>query len=490
MRPAFDEIAWCDRVLTGENNPHNYRAPTNPARFGLIGNLTRQPGGFHGDAEQPQHIPLANTLCRASADLLTGVAPTFTITDPDQCPTGADFIAGLTTTDEFSALLHAAMISCSAHGWVWGRVVWNTSVDSHPWVDFVDADQAIPTFEYGRIVDVTFVEELPDPAGKNERVWRVLEGHTPWRITYRLFVGTHTNLGHQVPLDAHPDTTYLDGVVDADGGVNTGTSMLTAWPILNRDGNPKWRRNPQLRHMGYSDISIGGTIWGVASKVWSQIIYEVDACRSRLLVSEELLDTGKPGEGQSFDWGRDVFRLAQSGDADAAGRIEPIQFNLRIEQFREALDLIEAQALSAVGLSAITLGKETGGGGVTATEIRSKSTATLNTARGKGRMLRSGLSHILTAALQVDAALNNYRAEGQTVTVNLAEIIEETELDRTRAAMNLRTARAASTRYLVERLHPEWTPEQVDAEVAAIHQEDSPDPFMLPPDAPMPDGEV
>lgn len=481
IEPAFNEIANCDLQLTGSTPIRKYAQALTPNKFGLVGSLIRQPGGWHGDAERPETLPLAYNLCRASADLLVGTAPTITL------PAGAehqahDYLDHLVSSDKFSADLHAAMISCAAYGWVFARVTWDNSVDAHPWIDFVDADQAIAHWSFGRIDSVTFCEEYADPAGKEQVVFRLLEQHKPGLIEYRLFKGTHSNIGSLQPLNALEETAHLLDVVDDNSCVQTGTQLLTAVPILNRDGNPNWRRFPQLKRMGYSDISMGGSIWAAANRVWSQTLYEIDAARSRLLVSEELLNPGLPGQGQSFDWGRDVFRISQSGNADSDGRIEPVQFALRIDDFRQALDLVESQALAAVGLSAITMGKDTSGTSVTATEIRAKSTATLNTAHGKGRMLRAGLSQILTAAVQVDSALHDYRADDALVQIALADVVQDTELDRTKAVMNLRSARAASTRYLVQRLHPEWSEQQVDEEVSAINRDESPDPFMLSPD--------
>ncbi|MHA6556670.1 hypothetical protein ACX3U9_12365, partial [Corynebacterium pyruviciproducens] len=57
---------------------------------------------------------------------------------------------------------------CCAYGWVFARVTWDNSVDAHPWIDFVDADQAFAHWSFGRIDSVTFVEEYADPAGKEQ----------------------------------------------------------------------------------------------------------------------------------------------------------------------------------------------------------------------------------------------------------------------------------------------------------------------------------
>lgn len=51
--------------------------------------------------------------------------------------------------------------------------------------------------------------------------------------------------------------------------------------------------------------------------------------------------------------------------------------------------------------------------------------------------------------------------------------IPDTELDKTTTVQRLRDARAASTEYIISRLHPEWTEEEQAVEVARIKAEEA-----------------
>ena len=53
----------------------------------------------------------------------------------------------------------------------------------------------------------------------------------------------------------------------------------------------------------------------------------------------------------------------------------------------------------------------------------------------------------------------------------MREPVEATEDDEARTLSTLRAAGIASLRYAVRRLHPEWTVEEVDAEIRELQAE-------------------
>ena len=66
------------------------------------------------------------------------------------------------------------------------------------------------------------------------------------------------------------------------------------------------------------------------------------------------------------------------------------------------------------------------------------------------------------------------------VDVSIAEPVQATELDEATTVQTLRTAGVASTRYAVTRLHPEWTEEQINAELAELRAEQRAETAMNP----------
>ena len=499
--PALDQVqhdsAWLTNDLATLQPPARTQAVTSPLQHngGLMGAGARmmlgKPHPQPGSAALPRSLPIAPSLCGVSANIMAGDPPAVTLhPDDEHNEKAAQALDDLTSSDVFAAELHQAMKKCAGMGWVFPRIVWNADVQQHPWIEWVDADRAIAERRNGRLASVLFWDEYR--RGKRDQdVYRLMQEHTPGRINYRLFLGGRDNVGREVPFGDLEETAYLADIVDHDGGIDTGTELLTATQMINGETNPSWRNDPQLRYYGLSDVKKAGTLWEDINATWTSLKHEEDAGRSRLMVTEDLLDTGSPGMGQFFDWFRDVFPIGSGGDPDAAGMIKPVQFDIRADKYILILAQQLSQAARAVGLSAMTVGAEQASSQMTATEIKARSSLTISTAKAKGRYVRSDLSEIITAYLCLDAALNGYEPPTRLVNVALPDVVQETELDRTNAVLNIRQARAGSTKYLVRRLHPEWTQQEVDEEVAAIAAEEAlsnpVDPFSIGADQPFDD---
>lgn len=466
------DMAEIRQQVEGEKpKPYVSRAQFNG---GLVGATARGVLGrpnMGGSVRVERHLPVAAELVTISANLLAEKPPAVSLHEDDATNTSAaQALDDLTSTDLFAAEWWEACYNASGHGWVFGRVVWNVDVQPHPWIEWVDGDQGYAEFRNGRQVSVTFWDTFKDGDGK--KVWRLLQKHTTGRIEYGLYEGTEEKLGRRVPVTEHPATEYLADLLDAESSIMTGITGLTARMFRNLEKNPNWRHHPQLRYYGHSDVSKGGGLWADIDMAWTNLMNDVESGRGRLLVSEEFLTSGGPGQGQVFDWMRDVYPLAQGGSPDAAGTIEKVQFDMRVEENTAAVSVATMKAVDAVGLSHMTVGMDPQAtGDMTATETRARSDKTIKTAGGKARQSRAELSELLTAYIQMDAAMNNYPAPARPVNVAIVEPVQDTDEDRARRAKSLREADAASTYYLVRDLHPEWTEPQVEEEVARIIQE-------------------
>ncbi|MBV7292366.1 phage portal protein [Corynebacterium sp. TAE3-ERU16] len=491
IRAALDQVKQDSAWLTGDTRElsrivesHEPAPVQIPLQYngGIAGAAARgilgRPAPRTGNATIPKHLPLPHELAVESANILVGTPPAITVHAEEKSADGEDrtpaedALAALTSTDRFASDLHRAATYCAGLGWTFGRIVWNLDVQPSPWIEWVDADQGWVEWANSRPVAITFWDVYPDPDGKHQAVWRLLQRHSRGRITYGLYQGDSGNLGRLVPVTDHPDTAYLADILDEEASITTGIDRLTAVMIPNVDGNPAWRKHPQLRNLGLSDVSRGGDLWATIDKFWTELSHEVDIARGRLLVSEEYLDNLGAGNGLGFNWNRDVFTLAQSGSPNAEGRVEMVQFQLRVAEYSAALDRAQREVFDAVGLSEFTVGHDTSGGtATTATEITARSAKTLKTWKAKARMWRAGLSDLLTAWSALDGVLNDYQGAEKPVDVAMFYPVEDTELDKARTVAAYRDAGAASTEYAVDRMHPEWTQEQKDEEVARIKAE-------------------
>ena len=503
--PALAQVAHDSVWVTGDLNqirahteqpaprPYQSRAQFNG---GIVGAAARGVFGkphLGGSATVERHLPIAQELVEAKGSMMLGSPTAITVHQDDEGNTQAvEALARMTSSDEYAADLTHMGTRLSWMGWTFGRVAWNFDIDPDPWLEWVDADRAMPVFEWGRLKAVHFW----DAWEHDKHVYRLIETHTLGRIEYALYEGTDDKLGHTVPYTDLPATEYLaqEGMLDSEGGMDTGIPWMTAWMIPNRDRNPQWRTDPQLRYLGMSDVQAAGHLLADVDKAYTELWHEMDAGRARLMVSEEYLQHGGPGTGEVFDWWRDVYPLAPGASADEAGRIERVQFDLRTQQYLDALEFPMVRAVGAWGLSAITVGMDpTATGAMTATEIRAKSDRTLNTFRTSARHIRAGLSVLETARLAIAAQRHNFPPPTKPVNVALVEPVQDTELDRAKTVQEWHAAEAVSLRHKVRTLHPEWDDTQVEAEVEEIRAEQramSPtDPFLLTPGPDIPVGE-
>lgn len=489
--PALNAIRIDDERLRGMHTPPQPTPQplTHPTQYngGIIGATSRAVlGRPHGAKShlQTYSLPVADQLITAMADYLAGKPPVVEPAPEDTI--NAELVEALnrlTESDAFAADWWQAVYRAGSLGWVFGRIVWNLDVDPHPWIEWVDADRGMAEYQNGRQVAVQLWEQW----GEGKDTYRLVERHTPTQIEYALFKGDGKKLGQQVPFTELPETAHLADVVTRDGTImDTGTNMVTAHMMGNYRPRQEWRNSPLLRYYATSDTARAGAIFDTINANYSQLQHEVQAARGRLFVSEDLLHTTGPGQGQFFDWWRDIYTVGSGGNPDAPATLEQIQFDMRVQQY---LDLINAdimKAVHAMGLSPFTVGlDEQATGQMTATETRARSARTRNTAEAKGRLQRQHLSTIITAYLEMDAALNNYRPPTKPVLVSLPERIDVTEVELADNTSKLFGAGLLSIEAAVNRLHPEWTDEQRAEEVNRLREREGLstfDPFNVPVD--------
>lgn len=477
-RPALDAVAHDRAWLTGnishiktmvaqhhpQARPLEHRAQYNG---GIVGATARgllgRPSPQAGSAAVDRHLPIASELTETIGDLLFGNAVGADTTMwPEKV--GANLQAFI-SDDEFTASLVEAGQKCSALGWEFGRVVWNTEVSPHPWIDWVDADRAFATFEWGRLASVTFVDEYK----RDRDVYRLTQEHRPGVVEYQLWRGTKDKLGTVVPYGELPETAYLADIVHDGTILETGTQFLTACMVPNRAKNPAWDGHEHLRFYGKSDIQFAGGLWEDIDKGYTDLWYEVDSARARLLIPEDYLTTLEPGQGSVFDWFRDVYPLGMVGTGDMIPNIERVQFDMRVKDYLTTIETTIERAVSAVGLSPLTVGMDAGmGESVTATEITARTTKTMNTWRARSRYWRAGLQQLLTAWGHIDAVLNGLQPPTELLKVSMVEPVRDTDRDRAETVKAWRDAESVSTWHAVQTLHPEWADDEVRKEVERI----------------------
>ena len=124
----------------------------------------QRPLGPNRNTKMP--VPLGGMICQAVANLLYADPPTFTVRiDTDGDGNGAPAKTTNATQERLNQLADEGMYTMLARsaevgaalGGSFLRVAWDISVvPDRPFLDAVDADQALPEFRWGRLVAVTF----------------------------------------------------------------------------------------------------------------------------------------------------------------------------------------------------------------------------------------------------------------------------------------------------------------------------------------------
>lgn len=491
-QPLHDMVAdaavWWEgdpKRLQGHYGAGSAPAPR-PSQFsgGLVGATSRLFWGKPQTPGQPQrklHLPLAADIANLSANLMFETPPQVHLAQKGKDTNGDPIRAGndaaqarldaLVNNDRTAESLLVAAESCAALGGVYGRIMWDQDLQPDPWIDWVDADTAIPEWRYGRLAAVTFVEGLPTVDKKH--VHRLLSRHSPGRVEYGLFEGKDDNLGMRTPLNEHPSTEGLANIVDQESGIDTGTSRMTAVYVPNVRPVVGFRRDGQLKNMGRPDIPADSYgLLDMLDEVWTDLRREVRTGKSRIVVPESMLDVGKPGQGAEFDVDREIYSpVGEHPDGMQPSFHQP---QIRVEAYGKVCENIIREVLRRANMSALTFGLDSAGGSgnVTAREIEANSRATLQTFKAKSRYWRAGLSHLSATLVEVDAHLNRTGAVLEEVPeVDITPPVQETDLDRAQTLQALDSAQAVSTDEKIRYLRPDWDEGRIGREVDTILRE-------------------
>ncbi|MDV6276384.1 phage portal protein [Rhodococcus erythropolis] len=414
------------------------------------------------------HAPIAGDIPKLSASCL--FSETLTIVDPTgAAQERADLIFN---TPTFHGDLFTAGESASALGGSYQRVVWDSEVADNAWIDFVDADKAIPEYKWGRLVAVTFWSEL---AGSDERdVWRHLERYEKGKIVHSLYKGSPTNLGVVMALNEHPDTSgiELDGFDDETGGyVDLEVEELAARYVPNVLPNPEWRNHNTLRYLGRADISTDTIpLLHELDRIYSSLMRDFRIGQARMFASEDLLENLGAGKGMALSEDREVFQQVGTGVGSTGTSMSMLAFHqpeIRVLQHDQGAEMLIREILRKTGYSPVSFGMSDEVA-QTATEAQGKKEWTVITTNGKARYWGAALGPLATICLRIDAAKFKGVAPSEELEIEWPEFARESDEAKSRTVLNWSTAGAASTRTKVAYLNQDKDEKWIDDEAAAI----------------------
>lgn len=431
-----------------------------------------------GQQRTKLHVPVASDISTASADLLFGEQLDYTGDEavPEESTSRLDTILD---GNSFHSLLLEGAEACSGLGGVYLRTTWDETVADHPLSTIVHGDAGYPEFRWGRLSAVTFSQVV---RRENNRVWRWLERHEPGVILHGLYVGTEDKLGRVIPLEDSPVTAPLATQVDARGGIATGHPRLTAAYVPNMRPNPLWRSDPQTAMLGRSDYARVEPLFDAVDETMTSWMRDVRLAKGRIIVPTSMLEPGRLGGARTFNLDQEVFaglNMMLADEAPVAQQLTVQQFAIRAAEHEQTMSNLLQAAYRSAGYSAATFGVADEGGAMTATEVSAREKRSHGTREKKTRYWSDALREHLAALVAVDREVFGGPEVWQP-RVEFPASAQPTQSELASSLQMLNAAQAVSTFTRVKMLHPDWTDEQVSAEVTLILDETAPAPALDP----------
>jgi len=469
----------------------------------------QRPMGPNKNTKLP--VPIAGLLCQAVADLLYADPPTFTVrVDVDNDGDGVPAKVANPTQERLNELADAGMYTMLARsaevgaalGGSFLRVAWDKSVVlDRPFLDAVDADQALPEFRWGRLVAVTFWSVV---AKDGSKVWRHLERHEldakgNGVILHGLYEGEDDKLGTRVSLSARPETMNLfvltEGSVVA-GQVDSLTPGLCVEYVPNQGPNRLWRTDLVGRHLGRSSLDGVEHLMDQLAETLSDWMRARRAAKARVWYDKSLLGNPGPGQGAIADLDQEIYVGASDSvkgpNVKMSDKLQVLQPTFDPLGYEKTATMLIEQIvqLSGFALQTFGLGQSTTRSiESTATEVEARERLTFLT---RGRFIRTQtphLSRILSKLLAVDRVVFGTPNVDAPIWVEFPDSVQESMLRLAQTVQTLFVGEAASKDQIVRILHPGWNDDMWDEEVAKLKAEYAPsvtDPFSLPPENPQP----
>lgn len=476
-----------DHLAAVYGGPANYRSNAVARQFFEVDQRRAGAGGeelrmFWGQAPSPGqqaaklHVPIGADIAEMSANLLWSDVPQVTV-DGDS----TDAATARTTQAQIGRYLddrgHAKMREASeltaGLSNVYLRVVWDKTLRPRPWTDVIAPEAVVPTWRWGALAEAIVWQELA-PLTDANKVWRLLEFHTPGAIEYGLYEGGAGTLGMRAEsLAAHPDTEYLEKRTDALGRQSTGIDRMLITHLPNVLPNRVWDGISGTAPLGRSDFTGVEPLMDALDEAWTSWMRDLRLGKARLIVPQSMLETEGGGSGGLFDLDKEVsVALNLLGGESMKDSISEVQFNIRVEAHEQTCKALRLQILSSAGYSAQGFG-EAGTIAATATEVVARKEESLTTRGTKILYQRPALLDHLTTMMMID--VKHCGATGvdpaAELTASWPQAVQPDPEAVARTLSLLDAAGAISTFMKVKLRQPDWDDAEIMAEVQRIRDD-------------------
>jgi hypothetical protein len=386
----------------------------------------------------------------------------------------------------------------ASEGEGWWRVVADPTSPPPRTSNGTAAPASSPYYVGARLLAVALVKVLegaPNVQSARNAVFRHFEIHAEGITRHVVFQGNDRRLGRELPLDAHPETEDLAATLGESGTWAHGLPML-----MGRVINKRGRRatvgiseyetvKDQLLDLNEAE-TIGAENARLTAKkraiVPSSAVQAAPTRPNGYPAGDGLIDDGEggfvPANGRPvFNAGEDLLVIDPVNEE--LGRDGTAPFTVLEYSFdAEALiaykrDKVET-ALTRLRITPQWIGVQTGSGdgyAVSGTSLRLRAIPTTRAGNSKGKQWDKALPQLVRALQRLDALPEADGGFGQQWAqadeppgVKRGNPMPNDEVEEATIEATLVGAGVKSVRQSVRDQHPEWTDEDVDAEVARI----------------------
>ena len=405
------------------------------------------------------HVPLAGDIAQTSADLLFSEPPKFMIpemeTEASAKNTQENLDALLAQCGFKNKLLEAGEL-CASMGGVFLRLVWDLDYMKYPNIQIVNPDKAFATFMYGHLVSVAYVTEYEQDG--RQGFYRHIELHSMGKIEHALYYGTQNNFGERVALTAIPETAGL--VEEIQLPFDTLASVYV----------PNQRPLRRLRGLDYGRSDFDGIegIMDAIDEAYTSWLRDIRLGKSRIIVPTEYLERRGRGRGSAFDVDAEVFTALEIDPNTENKGIQPVQFEIRDQQHKTTiLELID-RAVTGAGYSPQSFGLNIEGRAESGTALKLRERKSFITQAKKQRYWTQPLEDILEKLMILHNEIFNAGYEVFTPTVVWQDSVAPDPRESAQVIETLHRAQSASLETKVRLLHPDFTEDEIEAEVEKI----------------------
>ncbi|MEN8907928.1 MAG: phage portal protein [Clostridiales bacterium] len=421
------------------------------------------------------HLPVAGDIAGTSADLLFSESPRLKYEKEND--SGKVITEFIEENNLNSVLLESAELTAALSG-CFLKLDIQPELSELAIVSIITPTQAFPSFFRGRLWEILFYREVKENDSRS-CVYRLFENRkragNDLIIEYKLMKGSDDKIGIEVDVNSIEETATLN---------------LNSLKMSNINGlgciyipNKKPNKLAPGSYLGNNDWSQCIPLMDSLDFSYTSWVRDIELGMGQVFIDEELttreVDTSLGGTEtvklNRFSKFQRCFLNINLSNAKMGGDnvkpIEPVQFEMRVEEHLKTCEYWFNQIVVQSGYSPATFGINADGRAESGTALRIRERKSFLTREKKSRYWQVAIKELINQAQRMHIATTAKNYTPETVSVELEDSIVTDSREQSETIRNLEQARAISTLMKVTTQHPDWTETEIKEEVDRINKE-------------------